>query len=251
MKYHEVRVAGRVGSCLSGIVIHIKICRYINIKFKIMKTRNNYLSRAWIMGLGILLLSTQCTESAGLEEQEFPNTGKEVLLSQGDDLTDAEIEGIRFMREEEKLARDVYLYLYELYPLRPFENIASSEQAHMDAIAWLIQSYQIEDPVGDNPEGVFQNGDLQELYRELIEQGSASEVEALKVGALIEEVDIIDLRKELESVAQNEEVTGVYTSLCRASENHLRAFTRVLVRYGVEYTPVKLSQEEFDRIMMD
>ncbi len=194
---------------------------------------------------------TQCTESNGLDDQMTPGSEKTEAVIQGAELTEAEIEGIRFMREEEKVARDVYIYLYEIYPLRPFLNISKSEQAHMDAIKYLIDIYDLEDPVGDNPEGVLQNEELQELYDALIEIGSTSREEALKVGALIEEVDIIDLQTELDSIAENEDVISVYTNLCRASEAHLRAFTGVLPLYGVEYVPVKLSQEEFDRIMAD
>lgn len=197
---------------------------------------------------------TQCTESTGPDENQEP--GSELVnslnsVNEEAELTAEEIEGILFMREEEKLARDVYLYLYEIYPLRPFLNISKSEQAHMDAIKYLIDTFGLEDPVGENLEGVFQNEELQELYNDLIEQGSTSEEEALKVGALIEEVDIIDLQAELDSIAQNEEVIRVYTNLCNASENHLRAFSRVLSRYGVEYVPLKLSQEEFDRILAE
>ena len=199
----------------------------------------------------VALSITQCTESNGLDDQMTPGSEGDESVIQGAELTEAEIEGIRFMREEEKVARDVYIYLYEIYPLRPFLNISKSEQAHMDAIKYLIDIYDLEDPVGDNPEGVFQNEDLQELYDALIEIGSTSREEALKVGALIEEVDIIDLQTELDSIAENEDVISVYTNLCRASEAHLRAFTGVLTLYGVEYVPVKLSQEEFDRIMAD
>lgn len=199
----------------------------------------------------VSLSITQCTESTGPEDKQ--DSGSEMVTSASEEteLTAAEIEGIQFMREEEKLARDVYLYLYEIYPLRPFLNISKSEQAHMDAIMYLIDTFGLEDPVGENPEGVFQNEELQELYNVLIEQGSVSREEALKVGALIEEVDIIDLQTELDSIAQNEEVIRVFSNLCKASGNHLRAFTGVLARYGVNYVPLKLSQEEFDRIMAE
>jgi hypothetical protein len=121
----------------------------------------------------------------------------------------------------------------------------------MDAILYLIDTYGLEDPVGDNPKGVFVNQDLQELYDDLIAQGSESREEALKVGALIEEVDIIDLQNELEESARNEEVVRVFTNLCNASERHLKAFVRVLKLYDVEYTPVHLDQEVFDRIMAE
>jgi hypothetical protein len=241
----------RAFSRLYFLHIHIKLSRYINIKIFAMKTVYNKLSGAWIMVFLMLFASTQCTESAGADEDAVPGDEIFAFANPDNELTDEEMEGIRFMREEEKLARDVYLYLYEIFPLRPFGNIALSEQSHMDAIGYLINTYHMEDPVGDRPQGEFHNESLQELYNELIEKGSTSPEEALKVGALIEEVDILDLRHELDSVATNENLIRVYTNLCSASENHLRAFVRVLSRYGVEYTPVKLSQEEYNRILTD
>lgn len=194
---------------------------------------------------------TQCTETAGVEGNQDDLLKTTDAGSQEVYLSDEEMDGILFMREEEKLARDVYLHLYEIFPLRPFLNISKSEQAHMDAIKYLIDLYGLEDSVGENPEGVFQNEELQELYDALIERGSASREEALKVGALIEEVDIIDLQAQLDSVAKQEEVIRVYTNLCRASGAHLRAFTGVLERYGVTYVPVELSQEAYDRILAE
>ena len=87
------------------------------------------------------------------------------------------------------------------------------------------------------------------MYNELIEQGSVGRAEALQVGALIEEVDIIDLQTELEEHATHEDVVRVFGNLCSASENHLKAFVGVLRLYDVDYEPVKLDQEEFDRIL--
>ena len=199
--------------------------------------------------LSITFPITQCTESADMEEDLNRGDLKSETSSLSEALSDVEISGILFMREEEKLARDVYLYLYEIYPLRPFLNISKSEQAHMDAIKYLIDTYELVDPVDENPPGVFQNEELQELYNELIEKGSKSREEALKVGALIEEVDITDLQAELEETAKNEDVIRVFTNLCAASENHLRAFVRVLALYDVNYVPVLLEMEEFDRIL--
>ena len=205
-------------------------------------------SAAVIIMFGMTASMTQCSENAGFADTADPD--EEVLKQTGQDpLSDQEIKGILFMREEEKLARDVYLDLYEVYPLRPFLNISKSEQAHMDAVLYLIEVYGLEDPVGENPRGVFQNEGLQQMYKELIQAGSATREEALKVGALIEEVDILDLQHELENNVTNDDVRRVFANLCRASEYHLRAFVRVLRFYGVEYEPVKLSMEEFTRIM--
>jgi len=202
-----------------------------------------------LLSLSLSFSITQCTELAGMEVDPESADLKSESSSLSQQLSDEEIKGILFMREEEKLARDVYLYLYEIYPLRPFLNISKSEKAHMDAIKYLIDTYELSDPVGDNPPGVFQNEELQVLYDELIEKGSKSREEALKVGALIEEVDIIDLRTELEEIAKNEDVVRVFTNLCSASENHLRAFVRVLAIYDVDYEPELLDPDEFNRIL--
>ncbi len=48
------------------------------------------------------------------------------------ELSQAEIDGLLFTREEEKLARDVYAAL-DGYG-NPFVNIRGSEQSHMDAV---------------------------------------------------------------------------------------------------------------------
>ena len=77
------------------------------------------------------------------------------------ELTDYEIEALLFMREEEKLARDVYLAMYEVWGTPIFSNIAGSEQAHMDAVAYLLEAYGLEDPVAGNPNGIFENDELQ------------------------------------------------------------------------------------------
>lgn len=202
--------------------------------------KSNYSTTALTIAiLTVGLMLTQCTDLPDLDENQ----------DTGEQLSEMESSGILFMREEEKLARDVYLYLYEIYPLRPFLNISKSEQAHMDAMLYLIDTLNLVDPVRDNPPGVFQSEELQDLYDELIERGSKSQEEALRVGALIEEVDIIDIQTELDENATHEEVIRVYTNLLRASGNHLRAFVGVLGVYEVEYEPVLLSPEDFKRII--
>ncbi len=216
-----------------------------------MKTNIHRGGLTLLVMLGLTLTFTRCSEGAGTDDGLAPDNATLKAVDQETSLTGEEIEAIQFMREEEKLARDVYQTLYEQFPLRPFLNISKSEQAHMDAVLYLIETYGLEDPVGDNPQGVFVNEELQELYDALTEQGSESREEALKVGALIEEVDITDLETALEETARNEDVVRVFTNLCHASERHLKAFVRVLDRYGVDYAPVHLDQEYFDHIMAD
>ena len=162
-----------------------------------------------------------------------------------EDLSEEEIFGLIFMREEEKLARDVYITLNEIWNRRVFSNISVSEQRHMDALKTLINRYELDDPVGENSLGVFKNETLQNLYNTLIEQGNGSLIEALNVGALIEEIDIIDIQNELDENVDNRDINFVYQNLLNGSYNHLRAFVRNHSRQGIEYEPQKLSVEQY------
>jgi hypothetical protein len=153
-------------------------------------------------------------------------------------LIDEEIYWLAYIREEEKLARDVYLYLYDMYDSRIFGNISVSEQTHMDRIKDLLDKYDIEDPVGLNGDGVFKNEELQNLYDELILQGSKSLVDALKVGVFIEVTDIDDLTKGIAATAPTPgDIIKVYSNLLDGSLNHLDAFCSDLARHGVTDIP--------------
>ena len=162
-------------------------------------------------------------------------------------LTDADIEGIMEMREEEKLARDVYLYFYEMYDHIVFKNISKSEEAHTSAVLRIIGGYELIDPATEEV-GVFTNPLFTELYSQLTEQGSASLTEALKVGAFIEEYDINDLNGLIEET-ENADLERVYSNLLRGSTFHLRAFSRILDRMGESYTPVVITEEYYNELL--
>ena len=166
-----------------------------------------------------------------------------------EDLSQEEIDGLLFMREEEKLARDTYLRLYDLFGLRNFRNISKSEQAHMDAILYLLNKYEIEDPVGSNEIGVFENEELQQLFNGLMEMGQVGKIEALKVGALIEETDILDIQNELDNTVDNQDLRFVYGNLIRASGFHLKSFVAVLGFNGVQYEPSLLDEQTYLEII--
>ena len=164
-------------------------------------------------------------------------------------ITDEEIDSLVFMREEEKLARDVYLTLYDLWGLQIFQNIANSEQTHTDAVANLLEKFDIPDPADSSPVGVFGNPDLQSLYDELIEMGAQSLGDALKVGAAIEEIDILDLQEYLE-IIEEQAIRQVYENLLKGSENHLRAFTSTLEKQtGEIYQPQYMTEDAYNEII--
>ncbi len=201
---------------------------------------------AWIPGM-ILFLNSPLRAQDSRDNVPPCLSGQHVAPTTS--LSGPEKESLAFMREEEKLARDVYLHFKKQYTLRPFENISKSEQAHMNALLFLINQYGLEDPAAGEEEGKFRNKDLQKLYQDLTTRGSKSEEEALRAAAWIEETDIMDLKTALDNTVENPDMERVYTHLMQASEQHLRAFVRVLKLRGIDYEPVVLGEEEFKNIL--
>ncbi|WP_321369059.1 DUF2202 domain-containing protein [uncultured Draconibacterium sp.] len=209
---------------------------------------------------GILVLAagalffTSCSETESIDESlaladksvEFAAICQDSCTFD-EELTDADIEGLLLMREEEKLAHDVYMHFYGVYGQQIFLNIANSEQSHMDAVLVLLDGYGIDDSALGG-EGEFSNETLAELYAQLIDKGSASLAEALKVGATVEDLDIYDL-KGLLSETENTDIIRVYENLLQGSENHMRGFVRNLEALGESYTPQFISVEEFEAIL--
>ena len=163
-------------------------------------------------------------------------------------LSEAEKQGLIFMREEEKLAHDVYVKLGEVWDIPIFNNISRSESTHMEAVLGLIDKYKIPDPVTDMNSGKFTNAEFTKLYQTLVDQGNISMIEALKAGAFIEETDIADLRERMNQT-DNEDLKMVYDNLLSASYRHLRAFSRNLAYREAPYAPQRLSKQEFDDIL--
>lgn len=161
------------------------------------------------------------------------------------ELSAQEVADLLYMREEEKLARDVYLTLYDQWGLNIFNNIAGSEQTHTDTVKSVLENYGVTDIVQSDERGVFVNEELQSLYDELIEKGSVSLAEALKVGGLVEEVDILDLEEAIEQT-DKADIKTMYQNLLKASFNHLSAFSsNYKNQTGLIYETQLMTQEAF------
>lgn len=160
----------------------------------------------------------------------------------------AEREALQFMREEEKLARDVYLTFHHWWRLPVFGNIAASEQRHTESVQRLLQAYGIPDPVQNDRVGVFAHPELARLYADLVARGHQSAYEALQVGALIEETDIADLQDAIRKTSQPA-IARVYNHLMQASHRHLRAFAGQLQNHDGAYAAQLMPQAEVDAIM--
>ena len=93
----------------------------------------------------LLVMGSVFIYSEGTREYGYRSISIEEM--EKNDLSTEEINGILFMREEEKLARDVYAKLYEIHGLPVFRHLSMSQQTHMDALAELIEKYGLKDPV--------------------------------------------------------------------------------------------------------
>jgi len=175
--------------------------------------------------------------------------GSSTVVNTRDDLDAQERAGLLLMREEEKLARDVYLVMSDLYGAQVFKNIVESERSHMAAMKRLLDGYGIDDPVGDDIPGVFVDEDLQSMYETLVARGSVSLLDALYVGATIEDLDIRDIDTLIHSLSGNMDIAKVYENLLKGSRNHMRAFHSAILSNDGDYQPQYISQEAYDSIV--
>jgi hypothetical protein len=129
---------------------------------------------------------------------------------------------LQFLREEEKLALDIYRELSQKWSLRIFSNIAAAEQRHYDAIGTLIIRYDLSDPALPT-RGAFTDAQLQMLYSDLLAKGGRSLTDALQVGAIIEGKDAADLKDAI-STTNKRDLLTIYGNLQNGSLNHLSAF---------------------------
>jgi len=156
-----------------------------------------------------------------------PGNGRGDTAPPGAQLSDAEKQDLQCIREEEKLARDTYLAMLDVWSMPIFANIAASEQNHMDAMMAMIDLYGLEDPVGLNDIGEFTDQTIQDLYWELVGQGSLSLEDAYWVGVAIETRDITDLQAAIDATTKDPLLRS-YGNLLEGSLRHLDAFNAQL-----------------------
>ena len=191
--------------------------------------------------LGLSLITTSAL--AG----KWSDTTTSTTTSTTKTVDEAEQADLLFMREEEKLARDVYLFAFSQWGTTVFSNIAESEEEHTEHVLALLEKYNLEDPALV-AEGEFTNSDLQELYYNLIAEVQNSEIDALYVGALIEEKDMIDILDAIERT-DNRDIKTVYENLMDGSKSHLQGFVDVLASKGITYEPKLLDEDQYEDII--
>ncbi|MBP6446320.1 MAG: DUF2202 domain-containing protein [Saprospiraceae bacterium] len=163
-------------------------------------------------------------------------------------LTDQEKLDLIFLRQEEKLAHDVYVYAFKKYGITIFNNISNSEQTHITNMTDLLTKYKIVDPASGLQEGEFADFQLQTLYYQLITKVNISLKDALEAGATIEDLDISDIQSFYKNTTKAD-IIQVYELLTCGSRNHLRGFTGQLKTLGSSYTPQFLTDGEYQTIL--
>jgi hypothetical protein len=94
----------------------------------------------------------------------------------------------------------------------------------MNYMASLLTKYKQTNPTTGKAAGVFASKDVQDLYNTLTVEGSAGLLQAVGVGAKIENVDIASI-KTLLAKSLPADVKAALELMLAASYNHLEAFT--------------------------
>lgn len=191
----------------------------------------------FIFGLPLLLAVFSCN-----------NGDSSVVEMENINLTNEDNAALLFMLEEEKLARDTYTYLEDLWGINQFSNIKISEQSHMNAVIVLLDQYDISYTLLSY--GEFNNPEIQKLYDQFIDYGSENKAKALEVGANIEDLDIVDLANFIDATSNNAMIQ-VFESLQCGSRNHLRSFVNAIEVSGNTYEPQFLTLEDYTLIIND
>jgi len=198
------------------------------------------------------MMLAEATDTSSTETSSAETSSTDTVVIDDSGLTEIETDDLKYMREEEKLARDVYLTLDQSWgkQTQVFAKIALSEETHTSTVDYLLDKFGVEDPVVNDTIGVFTNEELQALYNELVAKGKTSFINALYVGALIEEKDMRDI---LAAINQTDErpIILAYSNLLDGSKSHLRAFVKVIEAQGLTYEAQLLDPEEVELILED
>jgi hypothetical protein len=184
-----------------------------------VNNRRNFLSKVMMTGIGGAALLSTSAYAKGPGGSGSTQT-----------LTEAQKDKLFFIYQEEKVARDVYITLGNIYTdENTFASIQISEQRHMDAARGLCEKYGVDiSGVDESRVGHFVLPVLQELYDTCVATGEESRLDALKIGELIELTDIDDLEEAAQGMPGD--VVNVFDNLKEGSYNHLDAFQTAIAR---------------------
>lgn len=158
-----------------------------------------------------------------------------------------EIEFLFALREDEKMARDLYTVFAAKYSTAPqIDRIAAAENSHIAYVEAVLDYYEISYPAM-TAAGLFEDAKRQAIYNELADK-SGTLLEVYATMAAVEE-ESVSAYKSVQSEITNENIALVITNMIKASSNHLKAAVCQIIVGGSTYTPLYLSAEEFGTIV--
>lgn len=174
-----------------------------------------------VLAFTMVVFFTSCSDqnTNPVDPSSSETVNKVALALSPGDLSEDEEASLIFMRQEEKLLRDVYTVLGSTWNMQVFNLLKQSEQRHMDAIKRLLTKYEVPDPIISDEVGIFDNPQFQQLFDDYVAQGLTSRLEALLVGQTMEQEDIAAIESGLEFI-DNSDIINVYTNLLAAAGKH-------------------------------
>lgn len=185
----------------------------------------------------------------GYTKENTPLVVTDAINAEKSTLSQELKESITYMYNEEKLAKDVYLNVYAVQPLKQLYNIASkSEVKHEEAVNDLAVKYDLnitlypdtqapydETSLNSYGSGQYPVVKIQELYDTLYDKGIQSQQDALEVGCLVEVTDIDDLDAYITQATDSNasDVLTVFDFLRDGSYKHYWAFDKGLKNIGI------------------
>ena len=219
--------------------------------------KKNILKNSMLLGAVVIMAGCGSTggsnASTGTTSTALPSEVQAAIDAPTSVLSQELSNTLSFMGNEERLAYDVYNRLYVEWGTPQLTNIATnSEYQHITAVQSLVQKYKLNDsvnftnidlpalgymttPIENMQAGRYDISEIQKLYDDLVSQGSTSEIEALKVGCIIEVVDINDLNRDI-ALAEKEnasDIVTVFKFLRNGSYSHYWSFYEGLKNKGV------------------
>jgi hypothetical protein len=193
-----------------------------------------------------------------VHDADIPTSIKSVLLTPDSTLSQATKDTLSYMGNEERLAHDVYLELYNYHvtagngEIKQLTNIATrSETTHIQTVQSLINKYDLNTSsfsnidmtelgykntsVDDMTMGIYDIQKIQDLHDALIIKGEQSVQDALEVGCMVEVTDIDDLLTDIQTAKDSNasDVVTAFEFLRDGSYSHYWAFDKGLKNMGV------------------
>ncbi len=215
--------------------------------------KRNLVKNLLVVGAVLSMVGCGGGSSSVVETSEIPTEVEIAIDAPVSKLSQELTDTLAYMGNEERLAYDVYNALYDQYGTEQFTKIATNgEYQHITAVQELIQKYKLSDdvnftnidlpalgyintPIEEMDAGRYDIAAIQKLYDDLVAQGSTSEIDALKVGCIIEVVDVNDLNRDI-VLAESEgatDIVTVFNFLRDGSYNHYWSFDKGLKNKGI------------------